>query len=112
MKDGYRTKSHCKFIIKLHVVFVTKYRKEILTGELDTKIRKIIQEISEMKDSLFRIDVMESDNNHIHMLLDIDPNISVTSIVRRIKQISSFRIWKEYEVFLRKFYWKEKNILE
>lgn len=96
-------------MIKLHVIFVTKYRKEILVGEIDDDMKQIIYEISNMEDSLFSIDTMETDKNHIHILVDIDPTVSATSIVSRIKQMSTDRIWKKHEAILKKSYWKENT---
>lgn len=40
MSEEYHTKKHCKYMIKLHIIFVTKYRKNILTGEIDDEIWK------------------------------------------------------------------------
>ncbi len=63
-----------------------------------------------MDDSLFVIDSMETDKDHIHMLVDIDPTISATSIVSRIKQMSTIRMWKQYSIELKKYYWSENTL--
>ena len=55
-KQKYHTKSHCKYMIKLHIIFVTKYRKHMLGGEVDDDMKQIIYEISQMDDSLFAIE--------------------------------------------------------
>ena len=96
-------------MIKLHIIFVTKYRKEILVGEIDDDMKQSIYDISKMEDSLFSIDSMETDKDHVHMLVDIDPTVSASSIVGRIKQMSTDRIWKGHEAELRKSYWKENT---
>jgi putative transposase len=98
-------------MIKLHIIFVTKYRKHILTGEVDDDMKQIIYEISQMEDSLFSIESMETDKDHVHMLVDIDPNVSATSIVSRGQQMSTNRIWKKYSEVLKKSYWKENTFL-
>ena len=51
-------------------------------------MKQIIYEISQMEDSMFVIESMETDKDHVHMLVDIDPNVSATSIVSRVKQMS------------------------
>ena len=109
MSTEYHSKKHCKYMIKLHIIFVTKYRKELLVGELDDDMKQIIHEISQMDDSLFSIDSMETDKDHVHMLVDVDPSVSATSIVSRIKQMSTIRIWKKYGAELKKSYWKENT---
>ncbi|MFA5311753.1 MAG: IS200/IS605 family transposase [Methanomassiliicoccales archaeon] len=109
MSKEYHTKKHCKYMIKLHIIFVTKYRKSILTGEIDDDMKQIIYDISKKDDSLFSIDSMETDQDHVHMLVDIDPSVSATSIVSRIKQMSTIEIWKKYPTELKKSYWKENT---
>jgi len=96
-------------MIKLHIIFVTKYCKYILTGEVDDDMKQIIYEISQMEDSMFVIESMETDKDHVHMLVDIDPNVSATSIVSRVKQMSTNRIWKKHSDSLKKSYWKENT---
>ena len=85
------------------------YRKGLLTGEIDDNMKQIIYDISKKEDSLFSIDSMETDKDHVHMLVDIDPNVSATSIVSRIKQMSTIEIWKKYGEELKKSYWKENT---
>lgn len=109
MNQKYHTKSHCKYMIKLHIIFVTKYRKNILIGEIDEDMKQIIYEISQMGDSMFVIESMETDKDHVHMLVDIDPNVSATSIVSRVKQMSTNKIWKKHGEVLKNSYWKENT---
>ena len=53
MSKEYHTKKHCKYMIKLHIIFITKYRKGLLTGEIDDNMKQIIYDISKKEDSLF-----------------------------------------------------------
>ncbi len=57
----------------------------------------------------FTIDTMEVDSDHLHMLVSSNPSISVTSIVRRLKQESTVSAWKVFPTFLRGLFWKEKT---
>jgi len=109
MSTEYHTKKRCKYMIKLHIVLVTKYRKPILVDEINEDIKQIVYEISKMDDSLFTITTMETDKDHLHMLVDIDPTVSASSIVSRIKQISTNRIWKQYSKELKVHYWGENT---
>jgi putative transposase len=54
----------------------------------------------------FEIEVFESDADHIHFIRYI-PRLSVTSIVRKLKQESTIEIWKKYKTTLSKIFWKE-----
>ena len=64
-------------------------------------------EISQL--SNFTIDTMQVDKDHIHLLLDIEPKISVSSIVNRLKSISTNRLWKRYKNYLKNHFWKERT---
>lgn len=72
-------------------------------------MKKMLFEIAEMSD--FCIEVMESDKDHIHMMISSVPKISPLSIVRKLKQESTVRIWKEYPDILHKFYWRGHTFL-
>lgn len=70
-------------------------------------MKQIMYDISQESD--FKIDIMETDKDHIHFLLSITPNYSIVSIVRRMKQISTNRIWKLHRKILFTQFWKENT---
>ena len=70
-------------------------------------MKNIIQNIESI--SQFNIDVMETDKDHLHMMLNITPNYSVSSIVNRIKSISTKRIWYKHSDILTISFWEEKT---
>jgi putative transposase len=104
----YYKKSHCKYLIKIHLVFVTKYRKNIIDSNFRDDLLQIIYDISLEKG--FTINIMESDNDHLHILIDIPPQISVQQIVHQIKQLSTFRIYQLHRRYLKQYYWKENTL--
>lgn len=55
----------------------------------------------------FEIKTMETDIDHIHFLISSTPQISVSQIIRVLKQESTIGIWKKYFSFLKKCFWKE-----
>lgn len=105
--QNYHTRSHSKFSLKAHIVLATKYRKKLLKGALEEDMKQQIFEIS--IGQKWSVDIMESDIDHIHILIDYEPTISIFEIVHRIKQLSTFRIWKKYEILLKQYFWKEKT---
>ena len=50
---------------------------------------------------------MEVDKDHLHLMIQYPPTLSVTSIVRKIKQETTIHIWKNHYTELRKHFWKE-----
>lgn len=69
--SSYISKNRCKYSLKIHLIFVCKYRKKVLFKAISDDIKQIIFEISQ--NSSFSIDVLETDQDHIHMLLNITP---------------------------------------
>ena len=104
----YHKKSHCKYLIKIHLVFVTKYRKNIINGKFRDDLLQILYDISLEKD--FTIDIMESDGDHLHILVDIPPQKSVQQVVHQLKQLSTYRIYRLHRTYLKNHYWKENTL--
>ena len=101
----YISKDLFKFIIKDHIILVCKYRKQLLVGAVEYDMKKIMRHISEMSD--FDIEVMETDKDHLHMMVRSEPKLSPLQIVRRLKQMSTSAVWKKYGDFLRHNFYKE-----
>ncbi len=88
------------------MIFVVKYRKQLLLGELGAFVKLKIIDIA--KYSEFEVEEVEIDKDHIHILLTISPTISVSSYVRRIKQSTTQSVWSEFK-WLKKEFWKENT---
>jgi len=109
MSKDYHTSSHSKYLIKLHMIFVVKYRKKLLIGALADDVKQFMFDASQLPDTKFKIDTMETDQDHLHMLLDVEPTVSPIAIVNRLKAISTNRVWKLHEAFLKTHFWKERT---
>ena len=104
--NNYTSINRHKYYLKVHLVFVCKYRKELLVNnDIDLKVKEIFKDIESKSD--FIIDIMETDENHIHLLVSYPPKVSISSIVRRLKQESTITLWKCFPVYLSKYFWKE-----
>lgn len=108
MKENYNHESRHKYYLKCHLIFCIKYRRKILKGEFDDNIKAIFQSIAD--NSNFDIDIMETDKDHVHFLISYPPKLSVTSIVRKLKQESTVFVWHLYGSMLRKYFWREKTL--
>jgi len=100
-KKKYKSSSHSKFLLKAHVIFVTKYRKKILVNAVNEAMKQILYDIANESD--FTIETMETDNaDHVHLLIDYPPTLAISSIVNRLKSMSTQRIWRGgWATFLR-----------
>ncbi len=107
-KDIYQHRRHNKNLLLVHIIFVTKYRKQILSGSFR---RDIMQSIF---DACVRhhwyVRRMETDGDHIHMLIQYAPADSITKIVSVLKQHSTWEALKHYGSMLKQFYWKEHTL--
>lgn len=105
IQKEYCSKNHPKFLIKFHVILVCKYRKRLLVGGIEHDMKQIMWDISGMSD--FDIEVMETDKDHIHMMVRSEPKLSPLQIVRRLKQMSTTAIWKKHRDFLQRNFYRE-----
>lgn len=103
---NYESNNRSKYFLKCHLIFACKYRRSLLLGRLKNDMNDIFKEIAQSSD--FEIEIIESDKDHIHMLLRYTPVFSISQIVRRLKQQSTARIWKKYGKTLKKYYWYKK----
>ena len=103
--NNYTSKNRHRYYLKAHLIFVCKDRKQLLKGDVDDTVKSCFYEESD--NSKFSIDIMESDKDHIHLLITYFPDISITSTVRRLKQKATHELWNNYSGFLTKHFWKE-----
>ncbi|WP_208355942.1 IS200/IS605 family transposase, partial [Helicobacter pylori] len=83
---GYISTNRSKHNLKAHLILVCKYRKKLLQGDLNHFIKSVIEEIAAQ--SHFIIIAMESDIDHLHLMVQYIPRMSISSIIAKIKQIT------------------------
>jgi len=104
----WKSKNRHKYLLQYHVIFVCKYRKELLyKKEISNDIKQFSYEIC--KKYKIEIKYMETDKDHIHYMIETDPVHSISKLVNLMKSYTTFHIWEKYSYYLRKFYWKEKT---
>lgn len=103
--NNFQSTSSCRYLLQVHLIFVVKYRKKLLNGNLNDDMLQKLFSISKNYD--FEIKTMNSDIDHLHMLISMKPSISISQIVRVLKQESTIYIWKKYKQFLKTHFWKE-----
>ena len=80
-----------------------------MLGHLGRQIKQILHDVAEEKD--FEIMEMEVDEDHIHLLVNYNPTLSILQIVRLLKQVSTYRIWRQNSnhQYLVKQFWRERT---
>ena len=86
--------SHSKWNCKYHIVFAPKYRRQVVYGKLKVDIGKILRTLCEQKG----VEIIEAEAcpDHIHMLLSIPPNVSVSSFIGYLKGKSALMIFDRH----------------
>ena len=107
MSDRYKHDSHRKYLLQIHLIFVVKYRKKILTGRIADDLKQYMYD-SAGKHHL-EIREMETDRDHIHMLISYSPATCVSDVVKWLKQETTFRLWQKHWRYLRYRFWKERT---
>ena len=92
--DDYRTLSHTTWKCLYHVVFIPKYRRKALYGQLCTHLGPVFRELARQKESSIEEGVVCPD--HVHMLIWIPPKFSVSSVVGFIKGKSAIYVARHF----------------
>ena len=99
---SYRKTSHSVYDLKYHIVWVTKYRKPILRGEIAIRLRELIRQTCASLDVYILSGHVSAD--HVHLLLPVPPTLSVSKLIQRLKGRSSRRMMDEFGE-LKRQYW-------
>ncbi len=97
-----RHSSHSVTRLTAHVVWVTKYRYEVLVGDIKVRCRDLLMQICDAEDVRILKGVVSKD--HVHMHIEYPPSKSVSDLVKRMKGRTSRRLQEEYPA-LSKRYW-------
>ncbi len=98
----YKKTSHTTFSNKYHLVWITKYRKKILTGEIALRTRDIVRQTCEkLSMNIIRGNVSQ---DHVHLFVTIPPQHSVSKVMQNLKGRSSRIIQQEFPQ-IKKEYW-------
>ena len=100
--ENYRTASHTRFDIKYHFVWTTKYRKELLTGQIGLRLRELVREVCRTND----IEILQGHvaKDHVHILVSAPPNMSASKIMQYVKGKTSRKLMMEFRQ-LNKVFW-------
>lgn len=103
--DEYNRGGHSKYSMKVHIIYVTKYRKKLF--ESDKRADDVKQFLYDAtKKYEYTMIQMEADKDHVRILLEYSSKVSVSDIVKQLKQYSTYQMWKHHEEYLSKQYWK------
>ena len=98
----HRYGSHTVSRLTAHLVWITKYRYDVLKGDIQLRCRELIIQICDAEDVRILKGVVSKD--HVHMLIEYPPKTSLSDLVKRLKGRTSRILQQEFPQ-LRKQYW-------
>lgn len=91
MENRYNKKNRRNYSLKVHIVLVTKYRKQLLSfPNINNDIKTKLIEICKLNN--YKIISIETDLDHVHLLISYDTTVTVSDIVKRLKQETTYYI--------------------
>ena len=100
----FRHGRHCVFAIHVHLVFVTKYRRCVFDSEAIEALRHIFSKVC--TDFEAKLIHMDGQNDHVHLLVNYPPKVSISSLVNSLKGVSSYTLRKQLPR-IKSCYWKK-----
>ena len=97
---------HCVFKMHVHLVFVTKYRRKVFDGDAIERLRRMFGRVC--TDFGATLAEMDGEDDHVHLLVEYPPKVSVSGLVNSLKGVSSRMLRKERPDITNR-YWK--NVL-
>jgi putative transposase len=100
--SDYRHGSHPVFSIHLPVVWITTYRHKVLRGAIAERVRDVVREECRRQS----VDSLQGhiSADHVHVMLSIPPQVTISRLVQRLKGKSSYLLLREFQV-IRQRYW-------
>lgn len=91
---SYKSNRHVLYSCKYHVVFCPKYRRKVLVGSVEKRLKEIIYQIAKELDcEVLELEVMP---DHVHILCEVDPQFGIHKFVKRVKGLSSRLLRQEF----------------
>ncbi len=99
--DNYRKAAHTTFMINIHSVWITKYRKAVLLGDIANRTRELIKETCKKN----KVGILSGfvSKDHVHLLVSMPPDLPVSQLVQFIKGYSSRKLFEEFVELKKQF---------
>ena len=104
----YRRMSHCVFYADYHLVWPTKYRRKVFNDGMQAYLFAILKELPNHRPDII-IKEVNTNKDHIHLLVSIPPTVTVGSVVRLLKSNTASALNSKFPE-LRKTYWGTRSL--
>ena len=105
--DDIRTGRHCVFILHAHLVFITKYRHPVFSSRHLDRAEQVMRDVC--ADFGAELREFNGEPNHVHLLVNFPPTVTISRLVNSLKGVSSRRLRQEFPD-LRAHYWRAQRL--
>ena len=105
--EDIRTGRHCVFILHVHLVFITKYRHNVFGAAHLERMQEIMRDVC--ADFGAELAEFNGQSNHVHLLVNFAPTVTISRLVNSLKGVSSRRLRQEFPD-LRRHYWRARHL--
>ena len=95
MGQEYRRTQTTVSLINYHFVFCPRYRRKVLVGEVETRLKQLLNEVCSILDA--EILAVECDKDHCHLFINALPHLSPADIMARVKGVTSRKLRQEFK---------------
>ena len=96
--------SHAVYLLRLHIVLVTKYRRKVISPEilgfLETAFRGVLESWN------CRLEEFGGQEDHVHLLIGIHPALNISGLVNNLKSATFRKVRNHFQSHVAQFYWK------
>lgn len=90
----YKSNKNIVYSCKYHIVWCPKYRRKVLVGNIEARLKELIQQTClEIHADIIKMEIMP---DHVHLLLEVDPQYGIHKAIKQIKGRSSSALRKEF----------------
>ena len=110
--NKYEHHNHSKYKIRYHIILSVKYHRRLLFPIISDLKQSL--ERAQNDSRYWKIETTETDqhkDHHIHILIKATPQIAPYDIIHKIKQITTYDMWKKHRQYLLKYFWNGKHHL-
>jgi putative transposase len=100
--NDFRSGRHCVFKLHVHLVFVTKYRRRVLTEAAHETLRDIFAKVCQDFEAVL-VD-SNGEDDHVHLLVEYPPKVAISTLVNSLKGVSSRRLRQQHSDIAARYY--------
>jgi putative transposase len=93
--ETFKTNNNIVYSCKYHVVWCPKYRRKILIGDIEKRLKKIMfEKCKQLESEIIELEIMP---DHVHLLVEVDPQFGIHKLIKNLKGYSSHILRNEFK---------------